>query len=104
MIVYQPGESIKVDMTCEEHGKLQVTSEPLKKTVVIAQVRCPFPPSLEYATQLDIIQRHPIDAIVAAEYRSAEAERERVLAIIEKEYPPCTCWRFWKDLKSGALS
>jgi len=103
MIVYQPGETIKVDLTCREHGQLHITSEPLEKIVTIHEVQCPFPPSLDYATPYEILQRHPIDAVVAAEFRAAEDERERVLAIIEKEYPGCTCWTFWNDLKRGIL-
>lgn len=96
-------ETIKVDITCKEHGQLHIISEPLEILVTINEMQCPFPSSFEYATPDKVLQRHPIDAIVAAEFRGEEDERARVLGIIEREYPACTGWVFWNDLKKGIL-
>ena len=31
----------------------------------------------------------------------AKAERKRLMALVEKEYPAVTCWPFWKKLTEG---
>ncbi len=42
MIVYHPGEIINVEINCQEHGPLVITSKPLKNETVIEGVECPF--------------------------------------------------------------
>jgi hypothetical protein len=42
MIIYNKGTSIFVKIICAEHGTLEITSQPLDKTIIVQEIGCPF--------------------------------------------------------------